>query len=106
MAHPRRLVLAVLIYVTLDLSLPGMPGAFVFEPESSAESTQVRARAAAETVALPALAADPRFALSCPPDEERPAPRVTTAKLPTWHAVSWQSRAQDDPAPSLSEDPH
>jgi hypothetical protein len=101
----RSLVLAVLIYVTLDLSLAGMPGAFVFEPADSAESTQVRARAAAETVPLPALAADPRFALSRPLGDERPAP-AAWAKRPTRRAVSGQSRAQHDPAPSPSEDPH
>jgi hypothetical protein len=97
--------LAVLLYVTLDLSLPAMPGAFVFEPEGSAESTQVRARAAAETVALPALAADPRFTLSQPPGEERPA-AAASARRPIRRAVSWHSRAQHDPAPPLSEDPH
>lgn len=70
----------MLLYVTLDLSLAEMPGAFVFEAADSAETTQVRARAAAETVALPALAADPRVAPSQdPPGEERPTPSVTSA---------------------------
>ena len=66
MRHRRLLVLVILIYVTLDLSLPAMPGSFVFEPADSAESTQVRARAAAEIVALPALARDPRARLFPP----------------------------------------
>lgn len=30
--------MAVLVYVALDLSLPTMPGAFVFEPADSVES--------------------------------------------------------------------
>jgi hypothetical protein len=36
----RRALLAVVVYVTLDLSLPAMPGAFVFEPADSVESAQ------------------------------------------------------------------
>jgi len=40
----RGVLFAILVYVTLDLSLPAMPGAFVFEPADSAESTQVRAQ--------------------------------------------------------------
>ena len=34
----RALLVAVLVYVALDLSLPTMPGAFVFEPADSVES--------------------------------------------------------------------
>ena len=107
MRHRRALVLAVLVYVTLDLSLAGMPGAFVFEPAASAESTQVRARAAAEAVALPALARDPGALLFQPPRLEgdvRLAP-VISAERRARPVVSWQSRAQYDPAPP-SEDPH
>jgi len=32
------LLVAILVYVTLDLALPAMPGAFVFEPADSVES--------------------------------------------------------------------
>ena len=106
MRHRRLLVLAILIYVTLDLSLPAMPGAFVFEPTDSSESTQVRARAAAETVALPALARDPGSLFFEPPPLEgdvRLAP-VSSAERRARPVVSWQSRAQYDPSP-LSEDP-
>jgi hypothetical protein len=35
----RVLVLALSFYVTLDLSLAAMPGAFVFEPDETVEST-------------------------------------------------------------------
>ena len=39
--------MVVLAYLTLDLSLASMPGAFVFEPDQSIETTQNgRARAA------------------------------------------------------------
>jgi hypothetical protein len=104
--HRRVFVLAILIYVTLDLSLPAMPGAFVFEPEDSAESTQVRARAAAETVALPALARDPGSVLFQPLREvdERLAP-VSSAERRERPVASWRSRAHCDSAPP-SEDPH
>lgn len=34
------LLLAILVYITLDFSLPAMPGAFVFEPAESVETTQ------------------------------------------------------------------
>jgi hypothetical protein len=102
----RLFVLAVLVYVTLDLSLPGMPGAFVFEHADSAESTQVRARAGAETVALPALARDSGVVLPQPLCEvsERLAPgkRAERRRRPM---AGWQSRAHCDSAPP-SEDPH
>ena len=106
MKHRRWLVLAILIYVTLDLSLPAMPGAFVFEPADSAESTQIRARAAAETVALPAQARDPRFVLFQPPLEvkERLAPASWAEQRGRRVVRSWP-RAPYDSAPP-SEDPH
>jgi len=105
--HRQLLVLAILIYITLDLSIPAMPGAFVFEPADSTESTQVRGRAAAETVALPALARDPgSLFFQLPPLEgnERLAPG-SSAERRARPVVSWQARAQYDPA-SPSEDPH
>jgi len=37
----RRVLLTVLVYVTLDLSLASMPGAFVFDPDDSVESVQM-----------------------------------------------------------------
>jgi hypothetical protein len=39
-ARPQIVFLAVILYVTLDLSLPMMPGAFVFDIEDSVESAQ------------------------------------------------------------------
>jgi hypothetical protein len=104
--HRRLLVLAVLIYVTLDLSLPAMPGAFVFEPADSAEGAQVRARGATETVALPAQARDPGFVLfqALLEVKERLSP-VRSAERHGQPVVSWRSRARYDSAPP-SEDPH
>ena len=106
MRHRRSLVLAILIYLTLDLSLPAMPGAFVFEPADSAESTQVRARAAAEIVALPAQARDPGLVLFQPPLEgNQRLAHGSSAERRARPVVSWPSRAPYDPAPP-SEDPH
>ena len=51
----RALLVAILVYLALDLSLE-MPGAFVFEADDSAEGTRViRGRLVVEVVALPIL---------------------------------------------------
>jgi len=99
------LLVAILLYVTLDLSIAAMPGAFVFDSSESVECTQSRVRAAVETGALPAPAPDasvlarPRLdvkdRLTRDDSVERTGPRVP----------SWRSRALHDPAPP-SEDPH
>lgn len=104
MSHGRLLVLAVLVYVTLDLSLPEMPGAFVFEPADSAESTQVRARSAGEIVTL-ALARDPGSAMLRPLLEGVARPVVRPVERRVRPVVGRSSQAQNDPAPP-SEDPH
>jgi hypothetical protein len=102
--HRPTLLLAVLIYVTLDLSLPTMPGAFVFEPSESVESTQSRARTAAETVALPA-AAHAAFVWSQPLEvRDRPTPPDSVERR-RGLGVGWRAHASRDPAPP-SEDPH
>ena len=52
----RALLVAILVYLALDLSLAEMPGAFVFEADDSAEGTRViRGRLVVEIVALPIL---------------------------------------------------
>jgi hypothetical protein len=101
--HPPALLLAVLLYVTLDLSLPAMPGAFVFDSADSVESTQIRARAVVEIVVLPAPLRD-AFVLLRPSLEDRltPADSVPQGR----HPVPIRgSRARLDPV-SPSEDPH
>jgi hypothetical protein len=99
------LLLAILLYVTLDLSLPAMPGAFVFDSSDSVESIRIRARAAVEIVVLPAPVPD-AIVLSRPPldvkDQLTPAESVPRGRRP---ALSWRSWALHDPAPP-SEDPH
>ena len=106
MAHRYSLVLAILIYLTLDLSIPAMPGAFEFECEDSAEGTRVRARSAAEAVVLPALSRDPapvRVPLHLEGDE-RPAPYVSAQRRGR-RLVSRDSQTRYEIRLS-SEDPH
>jgi hypothetical protein len=56
-----RLVVAVLIYITLDLSLASMPGAFVFDVDDSVESVQIhRTRDVASSMTALAFTRDPR----------------------------------------------
>lgn len=98
-------LLAVLVYVTLDLSLPAMPGAFVFEAAESVESTQGRARAAAEAVVLPGAARD-AFVQSRRRLEVKDRLTPTESVERRGDAVmGWRVRAPHDPAPP-SEDPH
>jgi len=50
----RHLLLAVVVYVALDLSLPAMPGAFVFDADTSVETVHSgQGRIAAAVVSAP-----------------------------------------------------
>ena len=102
----RPLVLAILIYVTLDLSLAGMPGAFVFESSDSVESVQgARARAAADVVAVPAEAGGVVVPTRPPADHVRRLVQANRVE-PRGRPVRARSfLAFVDPAPA-SEDPH
>lgn len=103
--HPPAFLLAILLYVTLDLSLPGMPGAFVFDSSDSVESTRIRARAAVEIIVLPAPLPDAFFPLRPALEAEdrlAPAKSVERGRRPV---PIWRARAPLDPAPP-SEDPH
>jgi hypothetical protein len=99
------LLVAILIYVTLDLALPAMPGAFVFEPADSVESIG-GGRPAVRGVVLPApvggsipvaplLVAEARHHL---PGRGEAAP----LDRPSVHHLA---RGRCEPAPP-SEDPH
>jgi hypothetical protein len=97
----------ILIYVALDLSLPSMPGAFVFEPEDSVESIQSnRGRGSADAVLLPAPIVSHWVVLTPPRTEatDRPAPTAEVAPLarPMVHRLP---RATLEFAPSVA-DPH
>lgn len=101
--HRPAFLVAILLYVTLDLSLPAMPGAFVFDAGDSVECTHGRARAGGEAIVLPAPAGD--VLASCPlrPIRVRLAPH-TLVQGETGHLVPWP-RAFFAP-PASSEDPH
>lgn len=100
------LFLALLVYVALDLSLPAMPGAFVFEAADSVESVQgQRSRVDRGPAVQPGITREPN-ALRPPRADavevlrrSRPADRVRHP------AVGWLPRRPDAPAP-LSDDPH
>jgi hypothetical protein len=97
---------ALLVYVALDLSLPGMPGAFVFEPGDSVESVQgARARGACDVVVAPAEAVGAAVP-SGPPAEY--APRLVRAQRVEPRGGPVRPRpflAYVDQSPP-SEDPH
>jgi len=103
--YDRRLLLAVLVYVMLDLSLPAMPGAFVFEPSDSVETARMhRGHAAGDGRLLTALLQG--SPLLVPQridgsDEARPAGETGRAMF---CVVSRLPRAALAPAPA-SEDP-
>lgn len=100
------MLLAILAYVTLDLSLPAMPGAFVFDAADSVESIQSsRGRAAADVAAMPTLAAD-SFAMSRPRVGLRDRLTPARAGAPAVRRVAGRlPRATLEPAPP-SEEPH
>lgn len=102
----REMLLAILIYVTLDLSVPTIPGAFVFESADSLETSSGRAsEGKAEISVLPALARDSFAGSQVPLDlRDRLAANNHVALL--GHPIlNRLPRATLDPAPP-SEDPH
>jgi hypothetical protein len=103
--HQRWLLLVILFYVALDLSLPMMPGAFVFEPGDSVESIQTtRGRTMANVVLLTSLAGHAFLTPQSPTDlrQRRLPSEVTLFAHPV---VSCLPRARCEPA-RPSEDPH
>ena len=97
------LVLAVVVYVDLDLSLAGMPGAFVFDTADTVESAHgIRAHGARPLLAAQASPAETSMALSVPPAR---APGAAAARIPPVHQdLCRLPRAVL--AQPLSEDPH
>ena len=98
------LVLAVVAYVGLDLSLAGMPGAFVFDPVDSVESAHgIRAHGARPLLAAQASPPDSSMALSTSPAlvlTFAAAARIVPVRQDVWRLP----RAVL--APPLSEDAH
>jgi hypothetical protein len=102
----RRLAfVGLLLYVTLDLSVSEMPGAFVFEPAETVESAQTsRLRAAGESVPLAAPFGE--TLASTPAVDVRHVARPTS---PVREPVTVPAAARPPRAtlasPSSSEDP-
>jgi len=94
---------AILVYVALDLSLPTMPGAFVFETSDSVESTG-GGRVAARMVVLPVVAG-----ISMPsPSQQRcdlPHRLPASCEVPLLPPARCLPRAACEPS-QPSEDPH
>lgn len=99
------LLLAILLYVALDLSLPAMPGAFVFDAADSVESTQTRTRLSVETVLLPVPVQDAVVPAPLPRDDRDRLASAERAERERRPVPIRRTRTLHDPAPS-SEDPH
>ena len=100
------MLLAILLYVTLDLSVPTIPGAFVFESVDSVEISSGRGgQGKAEIPVLPALAGDP-FGVSQPSVDLRDRLAANSNVALLGHPIlNRLPRATLDPDPP-SEDPH
>jgi hypothetical protein len=102
----RRLLLAVLVYVALDLCLPSMPGAFVFDAGNCVESVRPgRTLDAGGLVTVRAPAPEPRV-ISLP---DAAAPRAVVlapslSRVPRRGGAGLRT-ATPEPAPP-SEDSH
>ena len=104
--HRRAFLFAILMYVTLDLSMPAMPGAFVFAPDDSVESAQnSRGRGSVEVVVLPALTKDTFVVSRSPIDSSKRLPTTIAVVPRASRVVSCPPRATLGVVPS-SEDPH
>jgi hypothetical protein len=103
----RALLLALLFYFGLDLSLPELPGAFVFDPDGSVESVEVaRGRLTAEAVVLLVPVRQAPLASQLRQSDLRQR-RVATAEF----SLSWRDQTNHLPraavaSPSSPEDPH
>ena len=100
------MLLVILLYVTLDLSVPTIPGAFVFESADSVEINGGRpGQGKVEISVLPALARD-SFGGSQPPVDLRDRLAAANKVALLGHPIlNRLPRATLDPAPP-SEDPH
>jgi hypothetical protein len=97
------LLCALLLYVTLDLSLPDLPGAFAFDPDASVESVDVaRARPPAKIPVLPVPSSDDRLFLTNLRHRLPPSRSISASATPV---VKWLPRAHCA-LPHSSEDPH
>ena len=106
MKRRRRLLLAILVYVTLDLSLAAMPGAFVFDAAQSVESPHSgRGRDAAEILVRAAVAVDSSVPCASAQVVTSAAPAPTTGAAHERATPRYLPRAAVDTV-SPSDDPH
>jgi hypothetical protein len=99
------LFVAILVYVTLDLALPAMPGAFVFEPADSVESVG-GGRPAMRGVVLPTPVAGPTpVAPLLVNDAPHRWPGRGEPAVPSGTSLHHLARGRGEPA-QPSEDPH
>jgi hypothetical protein len=100
------MLLAFLLYVTLDLSLPGIPGAFVFETSGSLEISGGRVGENKPDAAVLPVPARNSVVVSQPPvDLPDRLTAISTVALLGHPTLNRLPRATLDPAPP-SEDPH
>ena len=101
----RAIIIAILIYLSLDLSLAAMPGAFVFEAADSVESPQNQGKASTDALAHSAFRRDGAV-LPAPHRLVDRSEIPVASNEPRWQpAVTPLPRAVDDKA-LPSEDPH
>ncbi len=106
MTRHRHVVLGILLYVTLDLSMASMPGAFVFDAAQSVESPHGgRVGRAADSIIRAVATHDSPPCLAPAPDATRRAPVPAAAAPGERVTPRWLARAALDLA-SPSEDPH
>lgn len=100
------MLVAVLLYITLDLSAPTIPGAFVFEAADSVEINSGRSgQGKVEAFVLPALARVSFGMSQLPIDLRDRVAANSNIALPCHPTLNRLPRAALDPAPP-SEDPH
>jgi hypothetical protein len=104
----RSLLWALLIYVALDVSLPELPGAFVFDAASSVDSIETGRARLTRTTSFPTARPD-SFAAFLPPDQDPARARDQLQARQVIRAdrrvVNCLPRAVCSPPPP-SEDPH
>lgn len=96
--------MAVVVYVALDLSMPMMPGAFVFEPTDSVESAQSKRPRPTADIDVASPLVTPATTATRPADvRDRVATREVARAVTPW--LNALPRATLEPAPP-AEDPH
>ena len=102
----RAFLLTIAVYVSLDLCMAAMPGAFVFEPAESVESAQAgRARAPAELAALPPEHEGGSTRVRSTVDLRPRHTRKVDTRSPARHVLTRQPPSARDSSLPQAEDP-